>query len=100
MTLDYPPRPNRARPGAALDALCAVLRGLWAVARLLAGAVAALASAALGTPPASATRLGHLIADEYRAGRAGAIDAEVIDDPDDHPLDDPRTDIETKEESR
>jgi hypothetical protein len=80
MTLDYPPRPNRARTGATLAALYAVLRGLWAVARLLAGAVAALASAAIGTPPASATRLGHLIADEYRAGRAGAIDAEVIED--------------------
>lgn len=80
MTLDYPPRTERARTGAALAALFAVLHGLWAVARLLAGALAALASAVLGTPPASATRLGHLIADEYRAGRVGAIDAEVIED--------------------
>ena len=87
MTLDYPTRPHtpggdptRAR---VLETLCAVLRGGWAVVRLLAGALAALAGAALGTPPACATRLGHLIADEYRAGRAGAIDAEVIDDPND-----------------
>ncbi|WP_030163953.1 hypothetical protein [Spirillospora albida] len=80
MTLDYPPRTDRALTGAALAALFAVLRGLWAVARLLAGALAALTSAAIGTPPASATRLRHLIADEYRAGRVGAIDAEVIED--------------------
>ncbi|MFI0367568.1 hypothetical protein ACH35V_06785 [Actinomadura sp. 1N219] len=84
MTLDYPTRPDRPRETRArvLAAVCAVLRGAWAVARLLAGALAALLSAALGTPPASGTRLGHLIADEYRAGRAGAINAEVIDDPD------------------
>ena len=84
MTLDYPTRPHGAGAGSGaarvLGALCAVLRGVWAVLRLLAGALAALVGAAVGAPPAGAARLGHVLADEYRAGRAGAIDAEVIDD--------------------
>jgi hypothetical protein len=100
MTLDYPSRPDGAREAHArvLDALCAVLRGVWAVARLLGGAVAALVSAALGTPPAAPTRLGHLIADEYRAARAGAINAEVIDDTDDPDPHDPRPDLAREDE--
>lgn len=57
-----------------------VLRGLLAVLLLLGNAVASLASALLGIAPGTARRIGHTVADEYRAGRAGAIDAEVIDD--------------------
>ena len=61
----------------------AVARGVWAVVRLLWGALWALTAAALGVPPVRPARLGHVIADEYRAGRVGAVDAEVIeDDPD------------------
>lgn len=104
MTLDQPTRPAGA-PGsagtrAAVLAVLAVLRGVWAVVRLLCGALAALVAAALGTPPTLPDRLGHVIADEYRAGRAGAIDVDVIDDPADHPHNRPPTDIEAMEETR
>lgn len=63
--------------------LFVVVRGLWAVVRLLLSAVAALSSAVTGFPPGRARALGHVIADEYRAGRAGAIDADVVEDQDD-----------------
>ena len=68
----------------ALAPVLAVLRGVWAVARVLGGALAALVSAAVGTPPAWLARLGRQLADEYRAGRVGAIDAEIVHDPHDH----------------
>ncbi len=57
-----------------------VLRGLLAVLAFLGNAVTSLVSALLGITPGTARRVGHAIADEYRAGRAGAIDADVIDD--------------------
>ena len=57
-----------------------VLRGLLAVLLLLCNALASLVSALLGIAPGTARKIGHAIADEYRAGRAGAVDADVIDD--------------------
>jgi hypothetical protein len=58
-----------------------VLRGLWAVLWLLVTAVAALLSAVLGVRPGLARSVGHVIADEYRAGRHGHVYADVVDDP-------------------
>lgn len=63
--------------------LLMVARGLWAVLLLLLSAIAALSSAVVGFPPGRARALGHVIADEYRAGRAGAVDATVVEDGDD-----------------
>ncbi|GLZ05282.1 hypothetical protein Acsp03_27480 [Actinomadura sp. NBRC 104412] len=79
-----PPVGDRSGRGPGAWAL-GVLRGLLAVGCLLARAVAALLGAALAVPPDLWTRIGHAIADEYRAGRVGAIDAEVLDDPDPQP---------------
>ncbi|MEU9019978.1 hypothetical protein [Actinomadura sp. NPDC048394] len=59
-----------------------VARGVLAVLSLLATALDALVTALLGTAPLAPRlcRAGRVLADEYRAGRAGAVDAEVIDD--------------------
>lgn len=73
LQLNSPSRPGRAR---------ATLRGLAAVLTHLLGALDALVTARLGIPPLAwlARRTGHAIADEYRRGYAGAVDAEVIDE--------------------
>jgi hypothetical protein len=60
--------------------LLMVARGLWAVLLLLLSAAASLCSAIANIPAGRARALGHVIADEYRAGRAGAIDAIVVED--------------------
>lgn len=72
------------RPGAypLMIRVLMVLRGLVAVLLLLGNALASLVSALLGIAPGTARRFGHAIADEYRAGRAGAVDVEVIDEGD------------------
>lgn len=61
-----------------------VLRGLLAVLALVATAMDALVTALLGTAPLTPRlrRAGRVLADEYRAGHAGAVDAEVVDDHD------------------
>jgi hypothetical protein len=64
-----------------LTRLAMVLRGLWAVLRLVATAPLALLSAVLGVRPGLARSVGHVIADEYRAGRHGHVYADAIDDP-------------------
>ena len=58
-----------------------VLRGCWAVVVLVATAVDALITAVLGVAPLTPRlrTLRQVLADEYRAGRAGAVDAEVFD---------------------
>jgi hypothetical protein len=78
MTLTHPTGPP-VPPGGLAARIWMVLRGLGRVARFLTGAVWALVAAALGVPVRLPSRLGHLLADEYRAGRVGAVDAEVID---------------------
>ncbi|REE96641.1 hypothetical protein [Thermomonospora umbrina] len=61
-----------------------VLRGLLAVALLLVTAVDALLTALIGVRPLVPLlrSLAAVLADEYRAGRVGAIDADVIEDDD------------------
>ncbi len=62
-----------------------VLRGIWAVVWLVLGAAWELATAALGIRPSFLPvprYLGHVIGEEYRSGRDGWIDAEVVDDAD------------------
>ncbi|TDC55586.1 hypothetical protein E1281_11675 [Actinomadura sp. KC345] len=73
----------QAPPGrSAWERLGPVVRGLLAVLALLATAVDALVTALLGTAPLAPRlhRAGRIVADEYRAGHAGAVDAEVVDD--------------------
>ncbi|MCP2343387.1 hypothetical protein [Actinomadura rupiterrae] len=65
--------------------LAGVARGCWRVLVLCWAALCALVSAAVGTPPGVCSRLGHVLADEYRAGRAGAIDAETTEPHSDDP---------------
>ncbi|WP_395110587.1 hypothetical protein [Actinomadura sp. SCN-SB] len=79
MTLDSPTR-STARPGPFGARLVAVLRGIWRVIQLALSALGVLVTAVTGIPPTMPTHIAHLIADEYRAGRAGAIDADVIED--------------------
>lgn len=62
--------------------LAGVLRGLLGVALLLAGALDALITACLGIRPVGPqlAELRQAITDRYRLARAGARDADVIDD--------------------
>ncbi len=57
-------------------------RGLWAVVVLLLTALDALITALLGWAPFTPKlrQIGHVIADEYRAGAHGWTDAEVRTD--------------------
>jgi hypothetical protein len=75
---DKTPRPYD-RDQARWSRLRAALRGIATVLRLFVTAVDALVTAALGKGPLVplAHRLGHVIAGEYRAGRAGAIDVDA-----------------------
>ncbi|WP_242884090.1 hypothetical protein [Actinomadura litoris] len=59
-----------------------LLRGVWAVLVLLATALDALVTAFVGTAPLTPRmrRVGQVLGDEFRAGQAGAVDAEVIED--------------------
>jgi hypothetical protein len=61
---------------------CSILRGLAAVAALLATAVDALITAVIGIPPVTwaLRRIRRAIGEEYRRGYHGAVDAEVIED--------------------
>ncbi len=75
----------QAPPGPSVwERLGPVLRGLLAVLAMVATAVDALVTAVLGTAPLAPRlrRAGRVLADEYRAGHAGAVDAEVIDNHD------------------
>jgi len=70
---------------AAWSQACTVLRGLLAVAVMLLTALDEVVTALLGMP-ALTPRLRYwsrVIADEYRIGAAGAVDADVIDDTND-----------------
>lgn len=62
--------------------LWSVLRGCVAVLVLVLTALDALVTAVLGVSPVTPvlSRLRHVIADEYRAARMGAVNAEPIDD--------------------
>ncbi|MER5419894.1 hypothetical protein [Streptosporangium roseum] len=74
----------RARQRAHLrERLHAAVRGALAVLVLLVTAADAWLTALLGLPPITPVlhRLTGVIADAWRSGAAGAIDAEVIDDP-------------------
>jgi hypothetical protein len=64
------------------ERLAPVLRGALAVLVLLATALDALVSAWVGAPPLAPRlrKVGRVLGDEFRAGRAGAVDAEVIED--------------------
>ena len=57
------------------------LRGMWAVLLLILTGIEALFTALIGIRPISPVlvQLGHVMADEYRAGRHGYVD--VSDDP-------------------
>lgn len=79
MTVDMHTTPGRDTYPLTVRVLM-VLRGLLAVVLFLGNAVASLVSALLGITPGVARAIGRAIADEYRAGRAGAVDAEVVDD--------------------
>lgn len=59
------------------------LLGMWAVLLLILTGIEALLTALIGIRPLSpvVARLGHVLADEYRAGRHGYVDADVTDDP-------------------
>jgi hypothetical protein len=59
-----------------------ILRGLAAVAALVATAADALVTALIGIPPVTwaLRRVSRVIGEEYRRGYHGAIDAEVIED--------------------
>ncbi|MGI8333518.1 hypothetical protein ACRYCC_26495 [Actinomadura scrupuli] len=59
----------------------AVARGLLAVLLLVLTGVDALATALVGLPPLAwiGRKLGRELADEYRRGYHGALDAEVIE---------------------
>jgi hypothetical protein len=56
---------------------------MWAVLLLILTGIEALLTALIGIRPLSPVlaRLGHVVADEYRAGRHGYVDADVADDP-------------------
>lgn len=69
-----PPAPGRIRQ---------VLRGLLAVARLVGGAVPAFLGALVGTPGGAARTVRNAIVDEYRAGKVGAVDADVTEEDED-----------------
>ncbi|WP_344247302.1 hypothetical protein [Actinocorallia libanotica] len=73
---------RRQRPGSGHDEPT-VYDGLRAVLLLLLTGIDALLTALIGIRPLAPalSRLGHVIADEYRAGRHGYVDAEVVDDP-------------------
>ncbi|OUC93114.1 hypothetical protein [Streptosporangium minutum] len=75
----------RARQQAQMwERLRNAIRGALAVLVLLITAAEAWLTALLGLPPITPVlrRLTEVIADEWRTGAADAIDAEVIDDPD------------------
>jgi hypothetical protein len=78
------PTDNGAPGGGRRQRLAGVLRGLLGVALLLAGALDALITACLGIRPVGPrlVELGGVIADRYRLARAGAREAEVIDEED------------------
>ncbi len=80
MVMDTTREPG-SQPGSG-PTLAEVLRGLLAVLVLLLTGLDALLTALVGIRPLAPilTRLGHVIADEYRAGRHGYIDADVLDD--------------------
>ena len=80
--INDPGRQQERRPGADPgERLEAVLRGCWAVLVLFLTAVDELVTALLGIRPLTPLlrKAGHVVADEYRAGQHGWIDAEVID---------------------
>lgn len=64
------------------ERLSPVAYGLLAVLALVASAVDALVTALLGVAPLGPRlrRAGRVLADEYRAGHAGAVDVDVVDD--------------------
>jgi autotransporter translocation and assembly factor TamB len=74
------------RGGSAWRRLAVVLRGLLAVALLLAGAVDELVTSAIGAPPVlpraarAARKAGREVGEAFRGGRDGVLDAEVIED--------------------
>jgi hypothetical protein len=72
----YPTPPFRRR-------LRDVARGVWFVVVLLATALDALLTALIGVPPLTwfARRIGRALADEYRRGYHDAVDADVVEDP-------------------
>lgn len=78
MTVAMCPPPRR---GSLRD----IARGVWFVLVLLATAVDSLLTALIGVPPLAwfARRIGHALADEYRRGYHNAVDAEVVEDPND-----------------
>lgn len=82
MTMSTTRRPGRgdARPGLG-ERLEEALRGLWAVIVLVLTGVDALVTAVIGIRPLTPvlSRIGHVIADEYRAGANEWIDADVVD---------------------
>ncbi len=59
-----------------------ILRGLAAVAALVATAADALVTALIGIPPVTwvLRRISRAIGEEYRRGYHGAVDADVVDD--------------------
>jgi len=81
MVMDTRGPGRKERPGSG-PTLAEVLDGLRAVVILLLTALDALLTALLGIRPLSPclVHLGHVIADEYRAGRHGYVDADVVDD--------------------
>jgi hypothetical protein len=81
--------PSASQPARAPHSLRDVLRGLFAVAGLFAGAADALVTAFLGVPRLGwlARRAGEAAARTYRraAWEAADEDAEIIDDPGNEP---------------
>jgi hypothetical protein len=79
----YGGRPNG---GSAWRRLVAYLRGVLAVAVLLAGVVDELVTSVIGTAPVlpraarAAREIGREVGAAYRGGRDGVVDAEVIEE--------------------
>jgi hypothetical protein len=80
MMIILSPRPL-APPATVWERLCDVLRGTVRLVWFVATACWALLTALVGFPLGVVSRAGHLLADEYRAGRLGALDVEVTDTP-------------------